>query len=82
MQVSKWGNSLAIRIPVDVARALGLKAGDEVELRAVDDHRAELARRLTPEELVARMKAVGLRLPADGSWKMTREEMNGADRLL
>lgn len=37
MQVAKWGNSLAVRIPADVARALGLKAGDEIDLRALDD---------------------------------------------
>ncbi len=32
MQVAKWGNSLAIRIPAAVAEALGLRAGDEVEV--------------------------------------------------
>lgn len=36
MQVAKWGNSLAVRIPADVARELGLKEGDEVQLRALD----------------------------------------------
>jgi antitoxin MazE len=29
MQVAKWGNSLAIRIPAVVAEALELKVGDE-----------------------------------------------------
>ncbi len=32
MQVSKWGNSLAIRIPASVVEALGLKEGDNVEI--------------------------------------------------
>ena len=32
MKVSKWGNSLAVRIPADVVEALGLKEGDDVEL--------------------------------------------------
>ena len=32
MQVSKWGNSLAIRIPQSVVEALELKEGDEVEI--------------------------------------------------
>jgi antitoxin MazE len=35
MQVAKWGNSLAVRIPADVARELGLKEGDEVTLHAL-----------------------------------------------
>ncbi|WP_077509774.1 AbrB/MazE/SpoVT family DNA-binding domain-containing protein [Sphingomonas sp. LM7] len=36
MQVAKWRNSLAVRIPADVARQLSLKEGDEVTLRALD----------------------------------------------
>ncbi|MGB8260572.1 MAG: AbrB/MazE/SpoVT family DNA-binding domain-containing protein [Terracidiphilus sp.] len=32
MQVAKWGNSLAVRLPAAVVRALELKAGDEIEL--------------------------------------------------
>lgn len=42
MQVAKWGNSLAIRIPVDVVRALGLKEGDSVDLCALDDAKVAL----------------------------------------
>lgn len=82
MQISKWGNSLAIRIPAHVARALGLKEGDELEVKAIDDRRLEMARKLTREEVLARMKAYDLQLPADGSWKLSRDEMNGIDRLL
>lgn len=31
LQVSKWGNSLAVRLPVECTRATGLKDGDSVE---------------------------------------------------
>jgi antitoxin MazE len=31
LQVSKWGNSLAVRLPVECTRAAGLKEGDSVE---------------------------------------------------
>ncbi|WP_323813410.1 AbrB/MazE/SpoVT family DNA-binding domain-containing protein [Cellvibrio sp. NN19] len=34
MQIAKWGNSLALRIPANVAKSLALKAGDEVEIVA------------------------------------------------
>jgi antitoxin MazE len=34
MQIAKWGNSLALRIPANVAKSLELKAGDEVEIVA------------------------------------------------
>ena len=30
--VSKWGNSLGIRIPSDIANSLGIKEGDKVDI--------------------------------------------------
>ena len=35
MQVAKWGNSLAVRLPAAVVQALDLKEGEEVELHVV-----------------------------------------------
>ncbi|MAY85890.1 AbrB/MazE/SpoVT family DNA-binding domain-containing protein [Heliomarina baculiformis] len=32
MQVAKWGNSLAVRLPADLVRELGLKEGDRIDL--------------------------------------------------
>jgi antitoxin MazE len=32
MRVSKWGNSLAVRLPSMIVEALDLKEGDEVEI--------------------------------------------------
>ena len=34
MQVSKWGNSLAVRLPKALVDALGLKEGDELNVVA------------------------------------------------
>lgn len=34
--VGKWGKSLAIRVPLDVARAAGLSDGEKVEVEASD----------------------------------------------
>jgi antitoxin MazE len=31
LQVAKWGNSLAIRLPVECVRAAGLQEGDSVD---------------------------------------------------
>ena len=31
LQVAKWGNSLAVRLPVECTRAAGLREGDTVE---------------------------------------------------
>lgn len=32
LQVAKWGNRLAVRLPVECVRAAGLRAGDRVEV--------------------------------------------------
>ena len=34
MQVSKWGNSLAIRLPASLVEALDLKPGDRIEIES------------------------------------------------
>ncbi|WP_295529975.1 AbrB/MazE/SpoVT family DNA-binding domain-containing protein [Novosphingobium sp. Chol11] len=34
--VGKWGKSLAVRVPIDVAAAAGLVDGEAVEIEAVD----------------------------------------------
>jgi len=31
LRVVKWGNSLAVRIPANCARSIGIKAGDRLE---------------------------------------------------
>ena len=32
MRVAKWGSSLAVRLPADLVRELGLKEGDRIDL--------------------------------------------------
>ena len=31
LQIAKWGNSLALRIPAEYVRSIGIKEGDHVE---------------------------------------------------
>lgn len=31
LQIAKWGNSLAVRLPMECTRAAGLREGDSVE---------------------------------------------------
>lgn len=65
MQVSKWGNSLAIRIPASVSEALELKEGDNIEVVVAGTRTFEIRRQATRDELLAQMKAYRGRLPAD-----------------
>jgi antitoxin MazE len=37
LQVARWGNSLAMRLPSDLVRRLGLRAGDTLEARLTTD---------------------------------------------
>lgn len=37
LQISKWGNSLALRIPSEIVRRLGLRAGATVEAQLTVD---------------------------------------------
>ena len=65
MQVAKWGNSLAVRLPRAVVEALDLKEGDHVEVSVVGARSLELERAPTPRELVERIRKFRSRLPAD-----------------
>lgn len=74
MQVARWGNSLAVRLPAVVVEALALKEGDEVEVRIADFRELEVARKPDRQQLIKRLHAFRGRLPAD--WKFDREEAN------
>jgi antitoxin MazE len=74
MQVAKWGNSLAIRLPVAVVEALKLKEGDEIEVHIADARELAIARKPGRAELLKRLRAFRGRLPAD--FKFDREETN------
>lgn len=73
MLVSKWGNSLAVRIPADVVRELGLKEGDAINLRRAADGALEIVteqeRRRQALETLRKFRGS---LPAD--FKFDREE--------
>ena len=74
MQVAKWGNSLAVRLPAAVVEALALKEGDEIEVHVADARAFAVARKPGHEELLKRLRAFRGRLPAD--WKFDRDEAN------
>jgi antitoxin MazE len=75
MQVAKWGNSLAIRLPAAVVEALELKAGDEIEIQVADARQLNVARKPGREALIERLRAFRGRLPAD--FRFDRDEANG-----
>ncbi|HEY1259163.1 MAG TPA: AbrB/MazE/SpoVT family DNA-binding domain-containing protein [Stellaceae bacterium] len=74
MQVAKWGNSLAIRLPAAVVEVLELKAGDEIEIRVDDAREFAISRKPGRDELLRRLHRFRGRLPVD--FKFDREEAN------
>jgi antitoxin MazE len=64
MQVAKWGNSLAVRLPQAIVEALKLKPGDEIEITVSNGRRFEVARDRTVERALASIRIFRGRMPA------------------
>lgn len=74
MQVAKWGNSLAIRLPATVVEALALKEGDDIEVHVAGERVFELEKKPSAQALLAKLHQYRGRLPAD--FKFDRLEAN------
>ena len=74
MQISKWGNSLAIRLPAAVVEALNLKEGDEIDIRVAGERAFDIERDRARERALERIRSMRRPLPA--GWKFDREEAN------
>ena len=74
MQVSKWGNSLAVRLPKALVDDLGLKPGDELEVVSATPQRIGIAKDERRALAVERMRARAWSMPED--YAFDREEAN------
>jgi antitoxin MazE len=74
MQVAKWGNSLAIRLPASLVEALELKEGDQIEVRVAGDKQFEVQRDTTREKALETLRR--LRRPLPPGFVFDRDEAN------
>ena len=74
MQVSKWGNSLAVRLPATVVEALKLKEGDEIEITVAGKRSFQVARDRSREKALETIRRLARPFPA--GFKFDREEAN------
>jgi antitoxin MazE len=74
MQVSKWGNSLAVRLPAAVVEALDLKEGDEIEISIASKRDFKVARDRSKERALEQLRQMKWSFPPD--FKFNREEIN------
>jgi antitoxin MazE len=75
MQISRWGNSLAVRIPQKVARDMKLKEGDQISLKQTAPGELEIDR--VDDERLSRAEEMHdkIRLKLPPGWKFDREEI-------
>jgi antitoxin MazE len=74
MRVAKWGNSLAIRLPDAVVKALKLKTGDEIEIVVSGARRFEVRRDRSRDQALERLRA--LKKPLPKGFRFDRDEAN------
>jgi antitoxin MazE len=74
VRVSKWRESLVIRLPASVIEALNLKEGDEIEVHVAGERVLGIARDQSCEHALQRIRGFRKTLPAD--WKFDRDEAN------
>ncbi len=81
MKVSKWGNSLAIRLPAELVEKLGIKEGDEIDHQSgFSESSVTLRRKLSREERLQRLEEIRKRAKVEPGWKFDREEANSRGR--
>lgn len=74
MQLAKWGNSLAVRLPSKVIEALDLKEGDNIEIRIAGTREFEIARDESVKKALECIRR--LRCPLPPGFKFDRLEAN------
>ncbi len=74
MQVGKWGNSLAVRLPAAVVQALQLREGDEIEIEIASARSFRVARDPGRDQALERLRALARPLPP--GFRFSRDEAN------
>ncbi len=74
MRVSKWGNSLAVRLPQTVVEILKLKEGDEIEITVGGTREFGISRDRKREEALKRLRE--LKRPLPPGFRFDRDEAN------
>jgi antitoxin MazE len=74
MQVSKWGNSLAVRLPKALVESLDLSEGDELSVIEADKKTLVVAKAANKAAVLKELSKFRFALPAD--YKFDREEAN------
>jgi antitoxin MazE len=79
MQVAKWGNSLAVRLPTTLVKELGLQVGDELKLKQAVRQKGQVSELLVAKvpsklEILAGVRELRTAMPQN--FVFDREEAN------
>jgi len=74
MQVSKWGNSLAVRLPKKLVEALKLNPGDELDVVSASKGRIEVKKQDKRAEFLRQVEQ--FRFPLPEGYRFDRDEAN------
>ncbi|HJU24982.1 MAG TPA: AbrB/MazE/SpoVT family DNA-binding domain-containing protein [Casimicrobiaceae bacterium] len=74
MQISKWGNSLAVRLPAALVEKMKLKEGDRVEIVPAGRKRITIGRQTEIDALFEDLRKLRGRAPA--GFRFDREDAN------
>jgi antitoxin MazE len=74
MRVSKWGNSLAVRLPKTLVEKMGLGAGDELNIVDVVERTLVVQKVGRRKAALERLASCNWTLPPD--YKFDRDEAN------
>jgi antitoxin MazE len=72
MQIARWGNSLAVRLPSKLLQELQLKEGDNLEVHATGAKTFEFRKQITREEALEALNKHSFHVPA--GYKFKRED--------
>ena len=74
VRVSKWGNSLAVRLPKALVEKMGLRAGDEINIVDVAERTLIVQKEDRRKAALERLASRNWTLPPD--YKFDRDEAN------
>jgi antitoxin MazE len=77
MQVSKWGNSLAVRLPAAVVEALGLREGDEIAIDVAGSRHFHVARDGHRDEALNALQTLGWTWSSDHTFSRNDATQRG-----
>jgi antitoxin MazE len=74
MLISKWGNSLAVRLPKELVKQMGLNPGDEIAIVKATKEQIDIEKIDRRKAALERLSQMNWKLPE--GYKFDRDEAN------